>query len=157
MKDIYSLIGKIFLYLFMWGVFVAVVTHIDSNTLSNIPVWANAMIILVVFLAPYWLSKLIWEKGRDATHMIAAHVNNAVVTQETVTATNAELSVYDKTREGLKSIPNDVLLKNYNKFKGHIDDHTRLLALEDELVNRHLIAFSPTRRKIDELMTKFKL
>ena len=155
MKDLFLFFGKALLYLFVWGLFVAVVTTIDKNTLNTTPIWANCLIVLIVFFIPFWLSKFIWRKGQKVQEMITKHASNIQISQETVRDVNSSMSVYNKTRGGLKDITDDVLLTKYPKVKGHIEDEMILLALEDELVERKLITYSPMRRKIDALMTKF--
>jgi predicted PurR-regulated permease PerM len=157
MKEWSIFLGKCVLYLLVWGGFVAIVTNMDKDTIDDLPVWANMIIVLVVFIAPFWLSKIIWNKGEQLTNNISNQIKETVETKKVVQETQQSMQEYNEAKSRFKYLSNDVLLNKYKEYQENkLEDMIRL-ALEEELVERKLITHSPMHNKLDAIMTKMKL
>ena len=157
MKEWSVSLGKAFLYFLIWGGFVAIITNMDKDTISDLPVWANMIIVLFVFLAPIWLSKVLWQKGEEITANVSSQIKEKIEIKQTAQATQQSLNEYADAKNRFKYLSNEALLTKYKQFQEERKDDMIRLALEEELVERKLISHSPMHEKLEALMTKMKM
>lgn len=157
MKEWSIFLGKALLYLLIWLGFVGIVTSMDKDTLDDIPVWGKMIVVLIVFISPFWLSKLIWTKGEQVTKSISHQMKESIETKEAVKATKESTAIYGDAKNRFKYLSNDSLLAKYKEYQDSKEEDMIRLALEEELVERKLITHSPMHEKLDAIMTKMKL
>lgn len=153
MKEFSSFLGKCLLYLVIWGGFVGIITNIDKTTISDLPILANGIIILIVFLAPIWLGKTIWDKGENITQNISSKLKDSKEKQEAIKSTKESLAIYNDAKKRFKYLSDETL---FLKYDVDMPDDMIKLALEEELVDRKLLPHSLMHEKLDSIMGKFK-
>ncbi|RTL59559.1 MAG: hypothetical protein EKK37_07265 [Sphingobacteriales bacterium] len=157
MKEWSIFLGKCVLYLTVWGGFVAIVTNMDKETIDDLPVWANMLIVLVVFIAPFWLSKQIWNKGEQLTNNLSIQIKETIETKRAVQETQQSIQEYHDAKNRFRYLSNEALLNKYKEYQETKQENMLRLALEEELVERKFITHSPMHDKLDAIMTKIKL
>ena len=154
MKEWSELIGKAILYGLIWVGFVGIVTNMDDRTLDNIPTFMNAIIMLVVFISPYFIGKILWSKGTEAIHKVSNQINEYKETQELVNSTKLSLSEYQDAKSRIKYISDELLLEKYNVYLESNSEDMNRLALEEELVDRKFLSHSPMHEKLERIKSK---
>lgn len=154
MKEWSIFLGKCFLYLVIWGSFVAIITNMDESTVRNLPIWVNMIIVLFVFFAPIGISKLIWNKGEEVIKNVSTQITEHKNINETVKSTQDSMTIYADAKNRFKYLSNELLVAKNNQEE---KDEMIQLALEEELVELKLISHSPMQEKLDAIMTRFKI
>jgi len=67
------------------------------------------------------------------------------------------MTEYNEAKESFQYLSNETLLTKYDNYlKNNINDMTRL-ALEEELVKRNVIEYSPMHEKMENIKNNFKI
>ena len=116
-----------------------------------------APVMFIVFLGPIGIAAWAvshYDKSAAAVKKTLNHVSDEVRSKQEIRNSVAE---FEDVRNEVKYISDETLLKDYEAMLKEQKESMRRLALEEELVKRKLIEYSPMHEKIYAIRKKFKI
>lgn len=156
MKNTLVFLCKIILCISIFLGFVGIITSTDDRILDAVPEILKMMIIFSVFVSPYFITRFLWRKGEMLFKDVAIknkEIQEVKRSEREVAKTNAS---YQDAKNRFKYLSDEYLKSKYEEYQTTGEEDVILLAIEEELVERGIINYSPMHEKLDLLKHKYK-
>lgn len=131
-------------------VFIGIATSIDA--MNNAPFIVGLIVVMIVIFVPMAIA----GQTSDVYDVTKEKINNKINEYNTSKTVNKDLNTYSESKHNFKYLSDENLLKKYEIFKSSNKFDMERLALEEELVERKLIPYSPMHEKTDKIKSNLK-
>lgn len=149
-------IASFFLSLFL-AISVAIgIANAAPEGLEHSPLLGMPLVLFVAaaaVTATYWVS----SNYDQATDKARQKVNSLVDEYETRKQVEDAKQKYESAKDSFRYVSDDTLKEKYKEMKDDGVEDMERLALEEELVDRGIIDYSPMHEKAQALKDKFSL
>jgi hypothetical protein len=144
-------------YVVCWLLFVGMAVSIADSVPRDMENSAalGVPLMLIVFIAPGFIAAWVASNYDEATEKVRQKVDNAVANMKNKEQIEKSKEEYEKAKSQFQYISNQSLLEGYEEMIEKDEHSMRRLALEEELVNRGLIEYSPMHEKMHALKKRF--
>jgi hypothetical protein len=145
---------------YLWLIFGIIgalinLTNADSNYIDSQPLGMALSGFFLGALLGFIVSLIIDAIGNSKTinENVSAYKEKKKYKENHIKS----MTEYNEAKESFQYLSNETLLTKYDNYlKNNINDMTRL-ALEEELVKRNVIEYSPMHEKMENIKNNFKI
>lgn len=145
--------AKIIIWIIVFVIVFSIIAYIVNTveSIDKIPAAGLVLLILAIVISVYLASKSEKIYDNAKTKIIEIIEENKIVN----TVKN-DLNNYSEARASFKYLSSTTLLEKYSNYKENEVEDMKRLALEEELVERKLIDFSPMHEKMNRITDNLK-
>lgn len=103
-----------------------------------------------------WILGFVIDKIRESSAAVTNKVNDTQEQQKLVKRAKVSLVEYNEAKHRYQFLSNATLIEKFEDYKTRDVSDMQRLALEEELVKRGVLDYSPMHEKLDKLNTLFK-
>ena len=126
-------------------VMIGIATNIES--MGNAPFIIGLIVVMLVVFVPLAIAKKTPEIYDKTKEVINERIDLAKKSKEI----ELSMNIYDEAKKTFRYLSDDTLKEKYETYNNSKTNDMERLALEEELVERKLIPYSPMHEKIQKI------
>jgi hypothetical protein len=150
MENSFKKILSVIVFFILMLIMIGIATNIES--MENAPFIIGLIVVLLVIYIPIAIAK----KTPDIYDKTKEIINDRIYLSKETKEIKFSLNLYDEAKKSYRYLSDDTLKAKYETYNNTQVNDMERLALEEELVERKLIPYSPMHEKIQKIKNNHK-